>query len=206
MCTVGPTRFTSLLCHFSNRYPGISLQITEGQPNQLSEKLYAGDIDVAIMASAESFPERFDLVPLYSEHYVIAFPTGHRFSGMEEIPFSTLNGENYLQRANCEYDSYLSNICNLSCPELQVCHASEREDWIQNMIAGGLGICFIPEFSALIPGIETRPVVDPSVSRTVCLVTMAGRRQSPAVSSFVKAVREFPFPESKFETRHEIAA
>jgi DNA-binding transcriptional LysR family regulator len=206
MCTVGPTRFTSLLGHFSSRFPGISLQIAEGRPSQLSEKLYAGDIDVAIMASADGFPERFDLIPLYSERFVIAFPTGHRFSNMEEIPFAALNGENYLQRANCEYDGYLSNICTLAAVELQICHASEREDWIQNMIAGGLGICFIPEFSALIPGIETRPVVDPLVTREVCLVTMAGRRQSPAVSSFVKAVREFPFPESRFVVSREIAA
>jgi DNA-binding transcriptional LysR family regulator len=206
MCTVGPTRFTSLLGHFSNRFPGISLQITEGRPDQLTDKLFAGDIDVAVMASAEGFPERFDLIPLYSENYVVAFPANHRFSEMAAIPFAELNGENYLQRVNCEYDGHLSRICDASCPGLQICHASEREDWIQNMIAGGLGVSFIPEFSALIPGIETRPAVDPSVSRTICLVTMAGRRQSPAVANFVKAVREFPFPSSKFAASRDIAA
>ncbi|MFN0193920.1 MAG: LysR family transcriptional regulator [Aestuariivirga sp.] len=206
MCTIGPTRFTSLLGHFSGRFPGVSLKITEGRSDELAEKLFAGDIDVAIMASAEGFPERFDLIPLYSERYVIAFPTNHRFSAMDEVPFHELNGQNYLQRANCEYDGYLSRICDRRCPGLQTCHASEREDWIQNMIAGGLGICFIPEFSALIPGIETRPVIDPPVLRNICLVTMSGRRQSPAVSSFVKAVREFPFPASKYPESCDVAA
>jgi LysR family transcriptional regulator, hydrogen peroxide-inducible genes activator len=206
MCTVGPTRFASLLGHFSGRFPGISLKINEGTPDELSDKLLTGAIDVAIMASSDGFPERFDLIPLYGERYVIAFPSNHRFTAMEEVPFGALNGENYLERINCEYDGYLQRQCDATCPDLRTAHASEREDWIQNMIAGGLGISFIPEFSALIPGIDTRPVVDPAVSRTVCLVTMAGRRQSPAVSSFVKAVREFPFPSSRFGANRIAAA
>jgi DNA-binding transcriptional LysR family regulator len=206
MCTIGPTRFIGLLGHFSARFPGISLTINEGTTAELSDRLLGGEIDIAIMASADGFPERFDLIPLYTERYVIAFPVNHRFSVMSEIPFNALNGENYLQRLNCEYDDYLSGLCDDACPDLRTCHASEREDWIQNMTAGGLGICFTPEFSALIPGIETRPLVDPAVSRTVCLVTMAGRRQSPAVSSFVKAVREFPFPSSRFGVGHPAAA
>ena len=50
------------------------------------------------------------------------------------------------------------------------------------MVAGGLGICFIPEYSAVIPGLQVRPVTEPEVTRDVCLVTVAGRRFSPAVA------------------------
>ena len=66
------------------------------------------------------------------------------------------------------------------------------------MVAGGLGICFIPEYSAVIPGLQFRPVAEPEVSREVCLVTVAGRRFSPAVPTFVNAVKEYPWPESRF--------
>ena len=59
------------------------------------------------------------------------------------------------------------------------------------MVAGGLGICFIPEFSAVIPGLQVRPVVEPEVWREVCLVTVAGRRFSPAVAAFVAAVKSY---------------
>ena len=57
-------------------------------------------------------------------------------------------------------------------------YRSEREDWIQTMVAAGMGVCFLPEFSATHPGVVVRPVQDPEVRREVCLVTVAGRRWS----------------------------
>ena len=64
-------------------------------------------------------------------------------------------------------------------------------DWIMAMVAAGMGICFLPEFSAVHPGVRHRPVTEPEVVREVSLVSVAGRTFSPAVSAFVKAVREY---------------
>src|SRR5438552_8958680 len=48
MCTVGPMRFTGLLADFQMRYPGISLELVEGMPSTLAEKLERGEVDVAV--------------------------------------------------------------------------------------------------------------------------------------------------------------
>ena len=72
---------------------------------------------------------------------------------------------------------------------------SEREDWIQIMVMAGMGICFMPEFSAVLPGLMTRPICDPPVTRTIHLATVAGRRFSPAVATFVKAIDRYQWPE-----------
>ena len=60
------------------RHKGIQLQLVEGVPSKLSALLEAGEIDVAIMSTAESFPERFDVTPLFRERFMLAFPAGHR--------------------------------------------------------------------------------------------------------------------------------
>jgi DNA-binding transcriptional LysR family regulator len=73
-------------------------------------------------------------------------------------------------------------------------YRSEREDWIQIMVAAGMGICFLPEFSATVPGVVIRPVIDPSVAREVSLVTVAGRRWSSPLGTFVNAVRRYCWP------------
>jgi DNA-binding transcriptional LysR family regulator len=78
---------------------------------------------------------------------------------------------------------------------VQDVYQSEREDWIQSMVLAGMGICFIPEYTPVIPGIVTRPIVDPEVTRTIHIVTVAGRRFSPAVSAFVNAVNKAKWPE-----------
>jgi len=200
MCTIGPTRFTGLLAEFRAHYPGISMKLVEGVPERLSEQLEAGDLDIAIMAAAEGFPERFDIEPLYRERFLVAFATGHRFEKIGAVPISAVDGETYLLRANCEYAGKLSDVLRDCQAAVNVAYASEREDWIQNMVAGGLGICFIPEFSAVVPGLQTRPVTDPEVWRDISLASMSGRRHSPAVLSFLKAVRGHGWPQGRYAT------
>jgi len=191
MCTIGPRRFTGLLAEFHRQQPGIQLQLIEGVPSKLSGLLESGDIDVALMSSTEEFPERFDIARLYRERFVLAFPAGHSLLSNAAVPIRALNGQNYLKRVNCEYFDQLSGICTSQGVKMRIAYASEREDWIQNMVAGGLGVCFIPEFSAIVPGLCIRPATDPEVSREVCLVTVAGRRFSPAVATFVRAVKSY---------------
>src|SRR5215216_3709268 len=38
MCTVGPCRFMGLLAEFGRRYPGVTLRLIEGVPNELGEQ------------------------------------------------------------------------------------------------------------------------------------------------------------------------
>lgn len=200
MCTIGPARFTGLLASFRARYPGITLKLVEGVPASLCDKLEAGDLDIAILAAAEEFPERFDVEALYRERFLVAFPAGHRFEGMTAVPISAVDGETYLLRANCEYAGHLGNVLRDCRAGVKVAYASEREDWIQNMVAGGLGICFIPEFSVVVPGLMSRPVTEPEVWRDICVASMSGRRHSPAVSSFLKAIRDHDWPDGRYPT------
>lgn len=199
MCTIGPRRLTGLIAEFGRRFPGVSIKLVEGIARDLAGKIEKGEIDLAIMANPEGFSERIEAHSLYGERFVVAFPEQHRFAIMNGIPMREIHGENYLRRINCEYRDHLSKIADECQADAPLVFASEREDWIQNMVAGGLGICIIPEFSAVIPGIHVRPLVDPEVSRDVCLIWMTGRRHSPAVSAFVKMARGHPWPASHFD-------
>ena len=89
MCTIGPLRAISFLNSFWRDHPGIEITLLEGAPSRLAELLYDGSLDVAVMAKADGFEERSDLVPLYREHFVLAFPAGHRF---EQQNASTTSG------------------------------------------------------------------------------------------------------------------
>ena len=82
----------------------------------------------------------------------------------------------------------------MSC---RIAYRSEREDWIQTMVMAGMGICFMPEYSTVVSGLQTRRVVDPEVCREVALVTVAGRRFSPAVAAFVRAIKAYRWPGSE---------
>ncbi|QEX17469.1 transcriptional regulator [Hypericibacter terrae] len=195
MCTIGPLRGIGFLADFRARHPGIAVTLKEGVPTELSEMLMSGDLDVAIMAQEKPFDERFDRRPLYRERFSVALPPGHRLTPKNAICVTDLANENYLQRLNCEYyDTLRALTDDWDKLNVKTVYKSEREDWIQTMVIAGMGICFIPEFSPTVPGLVTRPLVDPEVSREVLLVSIAGRRFSPAVATFVKAIKSYKWP------------
>jgi LysR family hydrogen peroxide-inducible transcriptional activator len=197
MCTIGPLRFIGFLNRFRTDHPGIELAMMEQTPARLAELLTEGKLDIAVMAQPGSFDERFVVQRLYRERFVVAFPPGHRFEKRNALTVEDIAGESYLSRINCEYRDHLRSLCSERQIEIRVTYRSEREDWIQTMVTAGLGICFLPEFSPVLAGLRCRPLVDPEVARDVSLVTVAGRRYSPAVAAFIKAIRSYRWPEEE---------
>jgi len=190
MCTIGPLRFVGFLNDFREQHPGIEVSVIENVPGRLSELLLNGTLDIAVMAQPSPFDARLNVAPIFWERFGLAFPVGHRFEQRNTLHVTDVRGENYLSRINCEYRDYLGELCSRH-GEIRRAYRSEREDWIMAMVAAGMGICFLPEFSAVHPGVRHRPVTEPEVVREVSLVSVAGRTFSPAVSAFVKAVREY---------------
>jgi DNA-binding transcriptional LysR family regulator len=147
-----------------------------------------------VIAPAAPLDPRFVIQPLYRERFVLAFPAGHRFAALAAVPLAEVAGETYLSRINCEQQDRINALCRERGFDLAVGYKSEREDWIQTMVMAGMGICFTPQFSPVLPGLLTRPVVEPEVVREVPLVTVAGRRYSPAVLVFIKAIGRYGWP------------
>jgi len=50
---------------------------------------------------------------------------------------------------------------------------------VQAMVLARIGFAFMPEYSITIPELLRRPLVEPSVSRTISLVNVPGRPFSP---------------------------
>jgi DNA-binding transcriptional LysR family regulator len=152
------------------------------------------------MARPEGFNPPFRALPIYNERFVIACSAGHPFARQNVVRISELDGQSYLSRINCEFRDVLGETCAANGARLERCYRSEREDWILMMVAAGMGVCFLPEYSATVPGVVPRPVIEPTVERQVCLVMVAGRRWSPPVATFVQAVQRYPWPKPE-ETR-----
>ena len=165
------------------------MTLVEDVPGGLSRMLLQRELDLAVMAQPEPFSERLEALPLYRERFCIAFPAGHHLEQKNQVEIGDVAGETYLRRINCEYRDYLADQLRERGLGVRVGFQSEREDWIQMMVAAGFGVCFLPEFSPTIPGVRTQPVTGPEVTREVSLVSLSGRRFSPAVMTFVRAIR-----------------
>jgi DNA-binding transcriptional LysR family regulator len=111
----------------------------------------------------------------------------------------------YLRRLNCEYREFFANLLKERGLALRVSYQTEREDWIQSLVAGGVGVCFLPEFSACVGGLRSRPLIEPRVARAVSLVSVAGRPRTPQASSFFNLASSYDWPHGESAQRsHQV--
>jgi DNA-binding transcriptional LysR family regulator len=192
MCTIGPLRLVDLFSDFRRENEGVEIYLKDAPASALEAALDQGEIDVAIYCRPGDLDDRFHTLPLYRERFVVAVGPGHPFESLNAIRIKDLHDQNYLARANCEYQEYLRDIReSIGGVELKRPYTSERDDWIQCMVLAGLGFTYIPEYAVTVRGLITRPVVEPEVYRTVSLVTVRGRPHSPAVGAFVREAKRY---------------
>jgi DNA-binding transcriptional LysR family regulator len=204
--TIGPVRFAHFLNRFRSLSPGVELTLIEGTPGQLIDQLSKGEIDLALMARPGGFDAPLQSQSLYRERFVIACSAGHAFAARNVVHLADLHGQTYLQRLTCEFRDHLRELCDAHGVDIVRSYRSEREDWVLTMVAAGMGVCFLPEFSNTVPGVISRPVIDPVIEREVSLVTVAGRRWSSPVAAFVKAIRRYRWPGMDAEPTAAMAA
>jgi DNA-binding transcriptional LysR family regulator len=187
MCTVSPRHLVDLIAAVHSRHQGLELELADARAALLQERLINGDLELAVYCLAgDQKDDRLHYMPLFREQMMIVINPQHRLARLNAIPARELDGERYLNRINCEFNGYAGPIWREHGAQVKMIYRSERDDWIQSMVAAGLGFGFMPEFCVDRSDVVARPVVDPEFWREVNLVTVRGRPHSPAVGAFVR--------------------
>ncbi len=193
MCTLGPGRLVPMLDGFQRRNPGVELHVTDAVGSVLQQQLLEGKLDMAVFGLPEGFDDRLSARPLFSERIVVAVAPAHAFAHKNAVRLSDLGGERYVNRINCEYIDYLGGLLQERGLATIKTFRSDRDDWVQAMVLSGLGFGLLPESVVSLPGLVTRPLIDPEVTRQVCLVTVRGRPHSPALLASVREAANAAF-------------
>ena len=187
MSTIGPLRLSPFLAEFDAKHPGVELELHIGDLAQTCKRLEESAVDLAIMSAPDGLGGRYHTQPLYEEHYAVIFEPGHRFASLEVVRLRDVSGERYVDRLACEMRELVTAMCDEHGIDLYATFRSERDDWVQAMVAARLGFAFMPECAITHHGVLSRPLVEPRVARVVELARVRGRRLSPAARAFVDA-------------------
>lgn len=196
MCTIGPATQVDLLERFRLENPDIDLNLHDVTPSSGVSRLQDRKIDCAVMAMNSSTPLPVGLTSrvLYRERMVIAFGPAHRFNMAEQVTFEELRGERYIDRLHCEFSEMFLDQVHTKGLNLTYPFSSDREDWILCMIAGGMGICLLPEFMVDAPGVRTRSIVEPELERSVQIVYASGHENSHGLMALLDQADRLPWP------------
>lgn len=187
MSTIAPDETIELISALRVRHPGVELHLCDADAPSLRRKLLAGDIEAAIYAIPSTTPDdEVHCLPLFREQMVMAIHPGHRLANQPFVRVSDMNCESYIHRNNCEFAGYADAILSEQGVTVSPVYWSDRDDWTLSMIAAGLGFGFMPQHSVNHPGVVGLPITEPEFWREVNLVTVRGRRHSPAVGALVR--------------------
>lgn len=191
MCTIGPESLVGLLDRLRAAMPDLELHLIESRGTSIVQALDADEIDVALVGLPR-YSDQLEAMPLFTEPYVLALPRDHRLASRPSVLLSELDGENYIERSNCEFDEHFEVTFGEWPIEMEVRFRSGREDWVQAMIAAGLGVSIVPQSLPLLPSLTSIRLIAPEVTRTISLATAKGR----ALPKPVQILRELAADQS----------
>lgn len=194
MSTVGHVKLSRFLAKFEKDFHGVDLEVSEARLPDLKTRLENGDLDLAVLNPVEGLGENFTVHHLYQERYVVILPPEHPLSALDAVRLSDLSGEPYVDRLSCEMREMVMSVCQERNITLYARFRSEREDWIQSMVMARIGFAFMPEYSVTSAELLQRPLVEPTVTRTIALASIPGRRYSPATAALVRSAQSFAWP------------
>src|SRR4051794_3219711 len=146
MCTIGPANLVGLIGCIQEAHPGVELEIVDASAVVLQEKLLAGELEAAIYCLPEEIDERLHALPLFREQFMIALNSKHRLARLNAVPVRELDGERYINRANCELLEHTRNIFLSKGAKVRRIYRSERDEWVLAMVAAGMGFGFVPQY------------------------------------------------------------
>ncbi len=194
LASIGQAQFGRFLRAFGLAHEGVELAVTEGSEADLRRDLQDDEIDLAVTARLEDTEETFAILPLYAERYIVILPPNHPLADHDALTLSMLSGQPYVDRVGCGMRRHLAESCEAAGVVLHARFRSEREDWVQAMVLAGLGFAFMPEYSVTLPGLIQRPLVEPPLSRQICIASVRGRPFSPPVAALMRMAQSFAWP------------
>jgi LysR family transcriptional regulator, low CO2-responsive transcriptional regulator len=182
---VGPYHATEMLSAFSERYPGIRLQVTVGNSREMLERLFDYSADVAVLAHVEDDPRVFAMP--YSRHRIIAFVhKNHRLAKRGNIRLEELAGERMVLRergstTRLNFETEIERRGIAINPVMEI--GSREAVWLA--VAGGIGVGVVSDIE-YVPRPDLRPLElsNAEIFTTAHVNCLMERRESQLINAF----------------------
>ncbi len=155
--TVAPYVLPTVLAGLAERFPGMTLRVTEDQTGRLMTVLREGALDAALIALPADVGG-VTAIPIYDEDFVLALPPGHPLSGKRRVPAEALADLPLLllDEGHCLRDQAL-DVCHKAGvrAELANTRAASLATAVQ-CVTGGLGVTLIPQSAVPVEATRSR--------------------------------------------------
>ena len=179
----------SVVAEFTERYPGIRLQLYVGEHGELKRWLHEGQIDLALMSLP--VPEDFTFLPLFDDPIYAVLPQHHPLTEKQTVsPAELVQYPFIMQNFGSDEDANRVLDAEKLTPDIRF--RVRGDAVIQSMVAKDLGVTLAPQLvlSHMPAGLALRPL-DPPYHRTLGIALSGGCGSTPALKKLVEFIQDY---------------
>ena len=195
--SAGATLMPLAVAAFRSGYPGISLTLAEGEPEEIAPRLKAGEFDLALLFEFSGVRERPSAglcsATLLDDPMYVALPGEHPLAGKRALRLADLRGEDWVQTsASSPCARHVIRSCLAAGFEPNVTFESDDYETVQGLVAAGVGVALIPRLALtrVHQGIVVRALAPRSPARQVIAATTGGRGEAPAAQAMIGILKD----------------
>jgi LysR family transcriptional regulator, carnitine catabolism transcriptional activator len=179
-----------IVASFTERYPGIDVQVIELGARDVERCVAGGNADLGIAAAPDRNSElAFSF--MLRDRFVGLAPLSSPLARRRKVPLDALFEYPLITTvAGTSIRSTLERACREYGQSLRVTHSVTQHQTVVAMVAAGLGVALLPELSLMenIP-VARITVTTPEITRDLGVVQRKGEASSAAAHEFIAALR-----------------
>lgn len=178
---------------FRKKYPGLSLQVQQGSIQYLMRSIDQRSLNLAFVTPVPLGEQEVTGRIFFSENMVVLLPDDHLLATHESIRLDQLRNDPFVLFRIGLRENIILDACRQVGFQPQIAFEGEDIDTIKNLVAAGLGVSLLPESTTYnIPRNTIKiPMVEPSVNRTIGIITPKKRELSPSEKLFFDFISDF---------------
>ena len=195
--SAGATLVPRAVASFHERHPAVELGMVEAEPEEASERLRAGDIDLGLVYDFEPIPgmhdQELDLTHLIDDPYDAILPEGHRLARRRALRLADLKDEPWVaSTAACGCRAITERACQEAGFEPRVAFEADETMAAQALVAAGVGVALLPRLAltTVHPGVVARSLRRDAPTRRIWAARLPSSFHSPASEAMVQILRD----------------
>ncbi|MGW5144376.1 LysR family transcriptional regulator [Rhodococcus koreensis] len=146
-CTIKP--LFDALSAFHLAHPGIEITLTEDSSDRLVERVRAGAIDLALVATSTAPPEGLDAFPIISEGLVAAVSPDHPLAGQSRVTLAELGDHAIVcMPTGAGIRTVFDEACAAAGLRPDIALQASAPDAVADLAIRGLGVAILSESMA----------------------------------------------------------
>ena len=182
-----------ILKAFANTHPELRVRIFDNSANEIAEHIQKGEAEFGVTIMSTNRWD-LDIKPLTREAYVLVCHAEHAFARRKSVTWGQLAGENLIRISTQTGNRVLiDDALGAAGETLQWSSEVQHVTTAVALVSAGMGMTVVPRgaIEAVRPGpIVCRPLRNPSITRTLSVVTRHGIPLSPLAAGLLRLIEQ----------------